>query len=100
VGSYTSKTLYDQHSSPPFGLGLLSFIVIEYVTIHRFVRPHLVINTSFDYVLPCVLDCACKDKPSWRGHSCVIDDNQWSSGVVIARSHSLEPWIINIEIST
>jgi hypothetical protein len=47
---------------------------------------------SFDYVLPvlaCVLDCACKDKPSWKGHSYVTCDNQWSSGVVIARIRSL-----------
>jgi hypothetical protein len=35
-------------------------------------------------VLACVLDCACRDKPSWRGHSCDMGDNQWSSGVVIA----------------
>jgi hypothetical protein len=25
----------------------------------------------------------------WRGHSCVMGDNQWSSGVVIARIYSL-----------
>jgi hypothetical protein len=36
-----------------------------------------------------VLDCACRDKPSWRGHSCVTGDNQRSCGVVIARNHSL-----------
>jgi hypothetical protein len=35
-------------------------------------------------VLACVLDCACRDKPSWRGHSCDTSDNQWSGGVVIA----------------
>jgi hypothetical protein len=29
------------------------------------------------------------DKPSWRGHSCVMGDNQWSSGVVIVGSRSL-----------
>jgi hypothetical protein len=40
-------------------------------------------------VLACVLDCACRDKPSWRGHSCVTGDNQWSCGVVIARNRSL-----------
>jgi hypothetical protein len=47
---------------------------------------------SFGYVLPvlaCVLDCACRDKPSWRGHSCVTGENQQSSGVVIARICSL-----------
>jgi hypothetical protein len=58
------------------------------IVVHRFMRPHLIINGSFDYVLPvlsCVLDCACRDKPSLRGHSCVTVDNQWSSGVVIAR---------------
>jgi hypothetical protein len=40
-------------------------------------------------VLACVLDCACRDKLSWRGHSCVTSDNQRISGVVIARSRSL-----------
>jgi hypothetical protein len=40
-------------------------------------------------VLACVLDCACRDKPSWQGHSCVMGDNQRSCGVVIARNHSL-----------
>jgi hypothetical protein len=40
-------------------------------------------------VLACVLDCACRDKPSWRGHSCVTGDNQRSRGVVIARNRSL-----------
>jgi hypothetical protein len=40
-------------------------------------------------ILACVLDCACRDKPSWHGHSCVTGDNQWSSGVVIARFHLL-----------
>ena len=47
---------------------------------------------SFDSVLPifvCVLDCACRDKPSWRGHSCVMGDNQQSSGVVIVKIRSL-----------
>jgi hypothetical protein len=47
---------------------------------------------SFGCVLPvlaCVLDCACRDNPSWRGHSCVTSDNQRSSGVVIARICSL-----------
>jgi hypothetical protein len=44
----------------------------------------------FDCVLPilaCVLVCACRDKPSWQGHSCDTGDNQQSNGVVIARSH-------------
>jgi hypothetical protein len=44
-------------------------------------------SMHFDCVLPvlaCVLDCACRDRPSWRGHSCVIGDNQWSNGIVIA----------------
>ena len=47
---------------------------------------------SFGYVLSvlaCVLDCTCRDKPSWRGQSCVTGDNQRSSGVVIARIRSL-----------
>jgi hypothetical protein len=35
-------------------------------------------------VLACVLDCACRDKSSWRGHSCVTGDNQRSRVVVIA----------------
>src|SRR5207237_6835596 len=39
-------------------------------------------------MLACALGCTCRDKPSWRGHSCDTDDNQRSSGVVIARSHS------------
>src|SRR5438105_8601410 len=46
---------------------------------------------SFDCnfsVLACVLGCTCRDKPSWRGHSCDTGDNQRSSGVVIARSRS------------
>jgi hypothetical protein len=40
-------------------------------------------------ILACVLDCACRDKPSWRGHSCVTGDNQWSRGVVIVWNRSL-----------
>jgi hypothetical protein len=40
-------------------------------------------------ILACVLDCACRDKPSWRGHSCVTGDNQRSRGVVIVRNRSL-----------
>src|SRR5688500_11728929 len=40
-------------------------------------------------VLACVLDCACRVKPSWRGHSCVTGDNQRSRGVVITRNRSL-----------
>src|SRR5205814_10339232 len=46
---------------------------------------------SFDCnfsVLACVLGYTCRDKPSWRGHSCDTGDNQRSSGVVIARSRS------------
>jgi hypothetical protein len=53
-------------------------------------RPHD--QYKFDCVLPflaCVIDCVCKDKPSWQGYSCVTGDNQQSSGVVIARSPSL-----------
>jgi hypothetical protein len=56
------------------------------------VRPHPVINTiwlRFFPVLACILDCACRDKPSWRGHSCVTGDNQRRCGVVIARNRSL-----------
>jgi hypothetical protein len=47
---------------------------------------------SFDCVIPilaCVLDCACRDKSPWHGHSCVIGDNQQSSSIVIARIRSL-----------
>jgi hypothetical protein len=49
-------------------------------------------SISFDCVLPvltCVFDCACRDKPSWRGHSCSMWDKQRSSGAVIVRIHSL-----------
>jgi len=55
------------------------------------VRPQLVIKSVLiaTTVLACVLDCACRDKPSWRGHSCDTDDNQRSSGVVITRNRSL-----------
>jgi hypothetical protein len=63
--------------------------VIEPFHRYRLVRPHLVIK-RFDCFLPVlagVLDCACKDKPSWQGHSCVMCDNQWSNGVVIMRSY-------------
>jgi hypothetical protein len=35
------------------------------------------------HVLACVLDCGCRDNPSWLGHSCVTGNNQWSNGVVI-----------------
>ena len=54
-------------------------------------RPQLVIKSVLiaTTVLACVLDCACRDKPSWRGHSCDMDDNQQSSGVVITRNRSL-----------
>jgi hypothetical protein len=50
-----------------FGVLLRLYMSSNNVTIHRFVRPHLVINERFDCVLPvltCVLDCACRDKPS------------------------------------
>jgi hypothetical protein len=65
---------------------------------HRTVRRSSVCETpshnqhNFGCVLPilaCVLNCACRDKPSWRGHSCVMGDNQRSSGIVIARIRSL-----------
>jgi hypothetical protein len=65
---------------------------------HRTVRSSSVYETptrnqhNFGCVLPvltCVLNCACKHKPSWRGYSCVTDDSQWSSGVVIAWIRSL-----------
>jgi hypothetical protein len=65
---------------------------------HRIVRRSSVCETptrnqhNFGCVLPnlaCVIDCACGVKPSWRGHSCVTGDNHRSSGVVIARIHSL-----------
>jgi hypothetical protein len=59
---------------------------------HRTVSPFIVCETPprnqvgliASPVLACVLDCACRDKPSWRGHSCDMGDNQRSSGVVIA----------------
>jgi hypothetical protein len=65
---------------------------------HRIIRHSTVCETltrnqhSFGCVLSvlaCVLDCTCRDKPSWRGQSCVTGDNQRSSGVVIARIRSL-----------
>jgi hypothetical protein len=66
---------------------------------HRTVSPSSVFETPsrnqynfgcvFFPVLACVLDCACRDKPSWRGHSSVTGDNQWSRGVVIVRNCSL-----------
>jgi hypothetical protein len=34
-------------------------------------------------ILACVLDCACRDKPSWRGYLYDTGDNQQRSGVVI-----------------
>jgi hypothetical protein len=40
-------------------------------------------------VLACVIDCVCRNKNSWWGHSCVTGDNQQSSGIVIARIRSL-----------
>jgi hypothetical protein len=70
---------------------LRSYLSSNSTIVHRFVRPPRG-QCSFDYVLPvlaCVLDCACGDKPLWRGHLCVMDDNQWSSGVVIGRIRSL-----------
>jgi hypothetical protein len=69
-----------------------SYLSLNSVVVHQFVRPPPRDQYSFDCVLPvlaCVLDCACKDKPSWWGHSCVTGDNQWSSGVAIARICSL-----------
>jgi hypothetical protein len=50
-------------------------------------HPALSLKTRYD--IACVLDCACKDKTLWRGHSCVTGGNQWSRGVVIARNRSL-----------
>jgi hypothetical protein len=50
-----------------------------------------VIN-AFDCVLPilaCVLGYACRDKPSWRCHLCVTDDNQLNNCIVIVRICSL-----------
>jgi hypothetical protein len=52
-----------------------------------------VINTIliafFLFLIVFLVDWACRDKPSWRGHSCVTGDNQCTSGVVIARIRSL-----------
>jgi hypothetical protein len=62
------------------------------IVVHRFVRPPPRNQCNFHCVFPvlaCVLDCACRDKPSWRGHSCIMGDNQHNSGVVIARIRSL-----------
>jgi hypothetical protein len=65
---------------------------------HRIVRRSSVCETltrnqhNFGCVLPvlaCVLDCAFRDKPLWRGHLCVTGDKQCSRGVVIARIRSL-----------
>jgi hypothetical protein len=73
-----------------FGLCLDSFV-------HRTMSSFIVFETptrdqyNFGcilHVLACDVDCACRDKPSWRGHSCVTDDNQCSSGVVIAKIRS------------
>jgi hypothetical protein len=81
--------------SIPCTLGFL--FCLDYIC-HRKVSPFISLwdpprdQCSFDCVLPvlaCVLDYACRDKPSWQGHSCVTGDNQWSSSVVIARIHSL-----------
>src|SRR6266540_3305962 len=64
---------------------------------HQTVSPFIGCETplrdqySFDCnfsILACVLGCTCRDKPSWRDHSCDTGDNQRSSGVVIARSRS------------
>lgn len=54
-------------------------------------NPTLVINLvdCNSNVIACVLDCACRNKPSWRVHPCDMGDYQWSSGVVITRSCSL-----------
>jgi hypothetical protein len=50
-------------------------------------------------ILDCVLGCAFMDKPSLWVHSCVIGDNQRTSGVEMRGSVCSEPGIINIEIS-
>jgi hypothetical protein len=45
-----------------------SYLSSNSVVVHRFVRPHLMINTVlivFFPVLDCVLSCPCRDKPSW-----------------------------------
>jgi hypothetical protein len=70
----------------------LDYSAIEQYRRHRLVIPHLVINTVWLHS-SCYcwcFYCACRDKPSWRGHLCVTGENQWSNGVVIARSCSLE----------
>jgi hypothetical protein len=51
-----------------FGVMLRSYLSSNSVVVHRFVRPHLMINTvliAFFHVLACVLSCPCRDKPSW-----------------------------------
>jgi hypothetical protein len=75
-----------------FRVLLRSYLSPNNIVVHRFVRPPTRNQHSFGCILPvlaCVLDCACRYKPSWRGHLCVMGDNQQSSGVVIARSRSL-----------
>jgi hypothetical protein len=66
---------------------LRSYLSSNIVVVHRFVTPPRD-QYNFDCVLPilaCVLECACRDKPLWRGHSCVTGDNQRSSNVVTVR---------------
>ena len=67
------------------------FLSSNNVAVHRFVRLQVVIKSVLiaTTVLACVIDCDCRDKPSWRGHSCDTDDNQRSIGVVITRNRSL-----------
>jgi hypothetical protein len=41
-------------------------------------------------ILACILDCTCRDKPSWQGQSvCAWIDNQQICGIVIATVRSL-----------
>jgi hypothetical protein len=102
---YRVRTHYGCHQGPRTPL---TSILIAAATIlgfefcldhicHQTVRRSSVCETpthnqhNFGCVLPvlaCVLDCDCRDKPLWRGHSCVMGDNQRSNGVVIARSRS------------
>jgi hypothetical protein len=94
LGVVHAPNLYFDHSRLHIRVWVLlrSYLSSNNITVHRFVRSHLVINTVLIMIfmfLLCVLDRACKDKPSWQGHSCVMGDDQWSSGVVTARIPSL-----------
>jgi hypothetical protein len=70
---------------------LRSYLSSNSIAVHRSVRPQLVINTVLVafYLFLLVFLIVLAWISLWRGHSCVMGDNQWSSGVVIARIYSL-----------